>query len=131
MAGIMMKLGGYVFSLDTAAYQQLARTTAYRWQALERVNQLAALQFTGPGEDSITLNGTILPTFRGGLGQLDAMRAQAAKGEPLMMVDGRGYVHGRWVILGVNETQKTFEKGGAPLQVDFSIRLRKYDEGLK
>lgn len=129
MAGVMIKLGAYVFSLDTAAYQQLSRATAYRWQALERVNQLAALQFTGPGEDSISLNGVILPTFRGGLGQLDAMRAEAAKGEPLLMVDGRGYVHGRWVILSVNETQKTFERGGAPLQIEFSIRLRKYDEG--
>ncbi|GFM34022.1 phage tail protein [Desulfovibrio subterraneus] len=129
MAGVMIKLGAYVFSLDTAAYQQLSRATAYRWQALERVNQLAALQFTGPGEDSISLNGVILPTFRGGLGQLDVMRAEAAKGEPLLMVDGRGYVHGRWVILSVNETQKTFERGGAPLQIEFSIRLRKYDEG--
>jgi hypothetical protein len=125
----MIKLGAYVFSLDTAAYQQLSRATAYRWQALERVNQLAALQFTGPGEDSISLNGVILPTFRGGLGQLDAMRTEAAKGEPLLMVDGRGYVHGRWVILSINETQKTFERGGAPLQIEFSIRLRKYDEG--
>lgn len=129
MAGVMIKLGAYVFSLDTAAYQQLSRATAYRWQALERVNQLAALQFTGPGEDSISLNGVILPTFRGGLGQLDAMRTEAAKGEPLLMVDGRGYVHGRWVILSINETQKTFERGGAPLQIEFSIRLRKYDEG--
>ena len=129
MAGVMIKLGAYLFSLDTAAYQQLSRATAYRWQALERVNQLATLQFTGPGEDSISLNGVILPTFRGGLGQLDAMRAEAAKGEPLLMVDGRGYVHGRWVILSVNETQKTFERGGVPLQIEFSIRLRKYDEG--
>jgi hypothetical protein len=131
MAGTMIKLGSYVFSLDTAAYQQLARSTAYRWQALDRVNQHAALQYTGPGEDTITLNGVILPTFRGGLGQLDAMRAEAAKGEPLLMVDGQGYVHGRWVIQSINETQKTFERNGAPLQIDFSLRLRKYDEGQK
>lgn len=129
MAATMIKLGAYVFSLDTAAYQQLTRATAYRWQAVERFNQLAALQFTGPGEDSITLNGVILPVFKGGLGQLNAMREEAAKGEPMLMVDGRGYVHGRWVIMSVNETQKNFERNGAPLQIDFSLRLRKYDEG--
>ena len=31
MGSIMMRLGVYKFSLDTAAYQELSRTAEYRW----------------------------------------------------------------------------------------------------
>jgi len=33
----MMALGDYRFSVDTAAYQELKRSQAYRWQPQERL----------------------------------------------------------------------------------------------
>lgn len=130
MAKTMMKLGAFTFSLDTAAYQQLQRTTAYKWPAQDRAGQSAALQFMGEGEDSIGLMGVIYPHYKGGLRQVDAMRKEAAKGEPLILVDGMGWVLGKWVILSATETKKIFLEDGTPRKINFSLKLRKYSEAV-
>lgn len=77
MTKVMMMLGSYPFMLDTAAYQQLKRSSEYRWKQLDRVGRKPAQQYLGPGADQITLSGEILPHWKGGLYQVDAMRAQA------------------------------------------------------
>ena len=129
MADTMMKLGEFKFSINTAAYQQLMRSTSYNWEAQSRVGNHDALQFTGFGEDTITLKGTIYPHWRGGTKQIRDMRDMAAQGKPLMLVDGNGYVHGRWVITKVDERDSTFAAGGNPLKQQFTLALRYYDDG--
>lgn len=126
MSVVMMALGGYRFSVATAAYQDLDRNSDYRWASAERIGKDNALQFTGPGEETISLSGTILPHYRGGLGQLDAMRAEAAKGKPLILVDGLGRVWGKYCITKVHERQSAFLSVGAPLKVEFGLDLKKY-----
>jgi len=63
------------------------------------------LQYGGPGVEEMRLQGVIYPHFRGGLRQVDAMRAQAGTGVPFMMVDGMGWVWKRWVIVNVSDTK--------------------------
>jgi phage protein U len=130
MASVMMALGKYRFSIDAAAYQSLQRSTSYRWPAQERIGRAPALQFLGPGEDKITLGGTIFPHYRGGLGQMDALREEAGRGEPLLLVDGRGNVRGRFVVERVAETQSHFFADGTPRRIEFTIELASYgDDG--
>ena len=131
MADVMLQLGRYAFSIDTAAYQQLARASRYTWAAQQRVGNHDALQFTGYGADAITLTGRIYPAWRGGTGQLDAMREAAQAGEPLRLVDGLGYVHGRWVIESIDEQSDTFAPGGAPRRQQFTLQMRYYDDGAQ
>lgn len=125
---VMLQLGDYQFTINTAAYQELRRSTEYRWPSQDRVGQSAALQYTGPGADSITLTGVVFPTWRGGIGQPDAMRAEADKGKPLLMVDGQGFVHGNWVIERIEEQQGTFFSDGVPRRQGFTLQLRRYDD---
>ena len=73
----MLALGSYRFSIDTSAYQELLRTTSYRWARQPRLGRLPARQFVGPDGETITLNGVIYPHYKGGLGQLDALREEA------------------------------------------------------
>jgi len=129
MADIMLKLGPYAFGIDTAAYQQLSRATRYSWAAQQRVGTHDALQFTGYGEDAITLTGRIYPGWRGGPNQIRDMRDQAAQGEPLLLVDGNGFVHGRWVILSIEEQADTFARAGVPRRQAFTLQMRFYDDG--
>jgi len=129
MAEIMMQLGSYQFGIDTAAYQEFSRSTEYRWPSQERVGQMDALQYTGPGSDSVTLTGLVFPEWNGGTGQLDDMRREASKGEPLIMVDGLGRIHGQWVIERVEETQSTFAQRGVARRQAFTLQIRKYDDG--
>ena len=129
MSDVMMQLGSYQFSVNTAAYQDLNRSTEYRWKNQERVGQHDALQYTGTGVDSITLNGVVFPAYKGGTAQVDDMRAQAGNGQPLLLVDGRGFIHGRWVIERIDEQQTVFARAGVPRRQQFSLQIRKYDDG--
>jgi len=58
------------------------------------------------------------------------MRAEAGKMKPLILVDGRGFVHGRWVIHRVEEGQEVFAHRGAPRKQTFRMQIEKYDDGL-
>lgn len=126
MSETMMALGSYRFALNTAAYDTLKRSQSYRWQAQERLLRRPAQQFIGLGEETIELSGVIYPHFAGGLKQLDAMRKQAGRGEPLLLVDGLGFVWGQWVINQIDEEQSVFLSNGVPLKTTFSLRLSHY-----
>lgn len=127
-ASMMMQLGGYQFGILTAAYQELERATEWRWPSQDRFGLAPVLQFVGPAGDTITLPGVIFPEWRGGIGQVDAMRAEAAKGTPLSLIDGRGNTMGTWVIERVTEKQAIFAAAGVPRRQEFTLSLRRYAE---
>jgi phage protein U len=128
MSNVMMTLGDFQFGIATAAFQELDRVTEWRWASQDRFLQLPALQYVGPGGDTISLPGVIYPEYRGGLGQLDAMRAQANKGVPLTMVSGTGTVMGRWVIERLEDKQSIFAEQGVGRKQEFTLALRKFDD---
>ena len=131
---IMMALGGFRFSVNTAAYQAFSRETVYRWESVSRASNRPALQWAGFGDDSITLEGVIYPHYRGGPDQLDRMRALAGlpvhgrdrRPEPLILVDGVGRVWGKWVIVRVGEKQSNHMNTGQPLKQEFTLELKFY-----
>lgn len=125
MAQTMMSLGSFQFAIDTAAFQELSRDVEYRWQEQELVGTYDALQYTG-AKESITLAGTILPHWRGGRFQVQALRDLAGRAQPLMLIDGTGRVWGQYVIRKVSESQSTFASRGVPLRQGFTIELTRY-----
>jgi phage protein U len=127
---MMLALGPYRFSLNTSAYQSLKRSSEYRWPSIERIGKEPLLQALGPGCDRIDLDGVIYPHFRGGLGQINAMRDSAQRQEPLMLINGLGEVLGRFVITQIEESQNTFLADGAPRKIEFRLSLERYGEDL-
>jgi phage protein U len=127
---MMLALGPYRFSLNTSAYQSLKRSHEYRWPSIERIGQEPLLQAIGQGSDRIDLDGVIYPHFRGGLGQINAMRDSAQRQEPLMLINGQGNVLGRFVITQIEETQNTFLADGIPRKIEFRLSLERYGEDL-
>ncbi|WP_299084345.1 phage tail protein [uncultured Ruegeria sp.] len=131
MAEVMMQLGFFQFSIDSATYQRLSRSTEYRWARQARIGTSDALQFTGYGPETIEIEGVIYPHFRGGLKQVDRMRTQASLGLPLTLVSGIGKVLGLWVVEGISEGQEVFASQGVPHRQDFTMRMARYDSGLR
>lgn len=125
---MMLSLGQFVFSLDTLAYQQLQRATEWRHAQNARVGARAASQFVGPGDDSITLDGLLLPELAGKYASLNTLRDMAGQGAAWSLVDGNGVVYGAWVILRVNETGTLFFRDGTPRRIEFSLDLRRVDD---
>lgn len=125
---IMMILGVYPFSIHTAAYDSLQHSTEYSWQSQQRLGRKPAQQFTGFGEESISLSGLMMPDFSGGLIQLEAMRSEAEKGEPLILISGSGFVLGKFCITKVSSTSSIFWGNGAARKIEFSMDLKAYGE---
>jgi hypothetical protein len=128
MAEMMMALGDYRFSIDSAAYQQLRRTTEFQWPDQKRLWNNPALQFTGLGNDVIVLEGSVYPTYKGGLEQVEKMRKQAGDGKPLVLVDGHGNHYGQFSITRIEETQTVFLEGGIPRKQEFRLELKRFGD---
>lgn len=123
----MLMLGDFQFSLNTAAFQEKNRSTEYKWASQERFGKHEALQYVGPGADTITLPGVVYPDYRGGGGQITKLRALAAKGQPQLMIDGTGNVLGRWVIESVEERGSNFAALGIARKQEFTVKLKHFD----
>lgn len=127
-APVLMMLGGFKFSLNTAVFTEVQRGTSWRWAGQERVGQLDALQFTGPGDDRITLPGIVYPDFRGGTRNLDDLRQLASQGRPLRLILASGEILGAWVIDHVEETQAFHKPDGSFRRQAFTVSLRKFGD---
>jgi uncharacterized protein len=126
---MMMALGMFVFGLPTLAYQELQRTTEWRHASTSRIGTNPASQFLGRGEDTITLPGTLLPSLVGSPLSLDVLRKMADTGKAWPLIGGTGRIYGTWVITSISETQQVFFEDGTPRRYEFTISLKRIDDG--
>ena len=80
----------FYFNLDTAAFDELKRSSEFRWASQERLSRCPAQQAVGMGEERITLTGAIFGGFKGGIQQLDTLRSIGAQLQPLGLTTGYG-----------------------------------------
>jgi len=125
---MMLALGMFVFSLSTAAYQELQRQTDWRHTSNSRIGAAPARQFVGRGEDAITLPGVILPELAGSALSLDALRLMANTGKAWPMVEGSGRIYGLWAIESLSETKTFFFRDGTPRRIEFTLTLKRIDD---
>lgn len=123
----MMALGMFAFGLDTLAFEEMQRRTDWRHAGTERFGAAPAWQFLGPGSDTITLPGTLIPGFAGSAGALTQLRDMAATGDAWPLVESGGTVIGQFVIKGLDERRTVFLPGGAPRKIDFAVDLERVD----
>jgi uncharacterized protein len=123
---MLMSLGLFVFSLQTAPFETLKRTTAQRWAEKNRVAKGAAWQYLGPGEDTITIDGTLMPELTGGPENLDKLREMAAAGKAWILTAGTGDVLDKWFIASVDDTRSKMRGDGQARKIVFSLTLKRY-----
>ncbi|MEE8057943.1 MAG: phage tail protein [Pseudomonadales bacterium] len=135
----MMTLGVFTFSISTAAYQQIQRTTSYQWASQSRLGHPLlkhlgvggpAYQYISPGDETLNLNGTIYPHYNGGTLQTSLLRLSAGLGVALPLIEGSGYILGRWIVEQVQETDSELFSDGTPRKIEFSLSLKRYNEDL-
>lgn len=125
---MMMALGLFVFAVPTAAYQQLQRQTAWRHASQSRVGQRPAYQYLGPGEDTISLSGVLMPELTGGRVTLDLLRVMAEQGLAWPLIEGTGRIYGLWAIASISETDSVFFRDGMPRKIEFDLALTRVDD---
>jgi phage protein U len=126
---MMMSLDQFVFSLTTVPYKELQRQRTWKHRTNSRVGARDASQFTGAGDDLITLSGMIAPDNSiGSIASIDALARMGDDGEAYVLVDGIGNVYGAFVIEGLEETATFHTKEGIPRKIEFNLKLKRVDD---
>lgn len=146
MAIALMSLGENVFyvpmvEVETPGYETLQRDTSFTWIPQGRLNAPLAMQFTGPGQDTIVIEGRLFPEFFGGIRTLAALRTAGAQGKPLPLIryfpavdEETGAIQqgiqaeviGDFVIVRVRSQDKHIGSSGSPRMVEFALELQAY-----
>lgn len=121
----------YFFNLDTAAFDELRRSSAFRWASQERLTRRPAQQAIGMGDEKLTLKGAIFPGFRGGIEQLDTLRTLGGKLQPMTLTTGYGDVLGTWCMTSVEEEQSALLAGGIPRKQGFTLEFVRYGDDMQ
>jgi hypothetical protein len=125
---MLMALGLFVFSIPTLAYDELSRKAAWRHAATPRIGARDAVQFTGAGEETVSIAGNAFAELADGQASIEQLRTMGASGQAWALVDGAGQVWGSFVILTVDEKRRAFFPDGTPRQIDFAIELLRVDD---
>jgi len=123
----LLSIGMFAFSVATLSHDELKRKRSWRHATTSRIGARDATQFTGPGEDNVSISGSAYAELQDGRASLDQLAAMAATGEPQQLVDGMGSVYGSFVIVALDEGQRHFFPNGQPRRIDFSLELLAVD----
>lgn len=122
---MMMALGLFVFSLKTLPYQDMQQSVSWRHPTSSRVGQRPASQFIGVDNETITLNGVLLPELIGGRFTLFFLRKMADQGMAWPLIEGTGSLFGWFVIDSLNVTKSVFFRDGAARRIEFTLTLKR------
>jgi hypothetical protein len=122
-------LGGFVLEANAYAIDKFGRKTPYRWESQNRLVNEPALQFTGPGTETISLTGVAHLSFKGKMYQLDALREIAAEGKPKRLITGGGQNLGKFVITSISDSYSELMDDHRAKKNAYSIELKKYGGG--
>lgn len=127
---MMMIYGMMVFMRQTLPFQELQRTVDYRWPTNSRIGQRASAQFTGVGDEKITLSGELRPEITGGTISLLVLKVMADEGRAWPLIGGNGTIYGMYVVENFSETHGEFFADGTARKISFSLSLKRVDESL-
>lgn len=125
---MLMALDQFVFGLDTLAPNDMQRQLAWKYRTQSRVGARDSRQFTGTGEDSITLSGVMAAELVGSNEPLEKLEKMADAGEAYVLVDGGGHVYGAYVIDNISMTGQYLDKEGKPRRTEFRITLNRVED---
>jgi uncharacterized protein len=111
-----------VFEIAGPAYERLTRKLDVRVAKHERAGVAAVRQPLGYDE-TLDIEGALFPFWRGRVQSIEDMRAAARAMKPLLFTDGKGMVHGRWLIESVETDETLPDIDGSPRKIEFRVAL--------
>ena len=120
---MLAALGMFVFAMDTMLFDALDRRRGWRHSRTERFAAMPASQYVGPGDDQVTLSGTLVPEIAGSYSAIDTLAAMADAGEAYPLSNGAGTVYGNYTIDSLEERDSVIIDNGLPRTKAFTITL--------
>jgi phage protein U len=124
---------------DTPGFEQLQRDAQFTWVSNDRLSRDPAMQFTGPGEENIVVDGRMFPYHFGGLSTIQRLREVGRAGKPHILArfypltNPSGYaseVIGNFVIKRVRTVESKIGAIGVAHKIDFTLELCRYGDDL-
>lgn len=124
----LLALGPHMFEIAPLNFQQIERSTEALWPTISRFGGRPGRQFTGYGDDRLTISGLLFPDEMGGRAEYEAIRVTQAAAQPVLMLGwatglSAASVFGRVVILSVKDTQSLINRQGFGRKIEFSIEV--------
>lgn len=124
---MLAALGMFVFDIDSLLFEEMTRRRSWRHGRTDRFGARAAGQYLGPGEDAITLSGTLVPELAGRHSAIETLAEMAATGDAFPLADGSGTVHGNFTIENLEERKTNLLDNGQARTTGFTIELLRVD----
>lgn len=125
----LLALGPHVFEIAPLNFQEIVRDTEIKWPSISRFGGRPGRQFTGYGEDPITISGLLYPEELGGRDEFEAIKVTAKSATPVIMmgwsstIATAAKVFGRVVILRVGDTQTAISRSGQARRISYDIEV--------
>lgn len=126
---MILSLGQFVFKSDTLLFNELSRTRNYSYAKNDIAHGRERLQFTGVGDETISIPFAIFEAS--GLGKraaVDELAQMASTGGGYVLIDGTGYLYGVFVIESIDDKRGYLLQNGAPQKIDGTLKLRRVDD---
>ncbi len=124
---MLLSLGDFQFSVDSAAYDRLTIKAEYPWSKAERLGSVPQLQAVGKEHRTISISGAVFPSYNNvGDYQIESIRELAAKMTPQILVAGDGKNLGKWCVISISEDDSCFFEQGTPRKQSYTLELERY-----
>lgn len=126
---MILALGQFVFSTDTLTFDQLQRNRAWSYASNAVAQGRDRYQFTGVGEETISIPFIIYQAQGFGNRQsIDDLSEMADTGAGYVLIDGTGYIYGVFAIDSIDETRNYLTIQGVPQKIDGTLKLTRIDD---
>lgn len=126
---MLLALGQFVFNVDTLTYSEIQRSRSWSYASNSIAQGRDQHQFTGAGEDTVTIPFLIYQSHGFGTRQsIDDLSEMADSGSGYVLIDGSGYLYGVFAITSIDETRSYITNRGVARKIDGTMKLIRVDD---
>lgn len=126
---MILSLGQFVFSVDTLTFNELQRSRSWSFANNDIAQGRPQYQFTGVGEETISIPFLIYQEHGFGNRQsVDDLAEMADTGAGYVLIDGSGYIYGVFAIDSIDDNRSFLTINGVPRKVDGTLKLTRVDD---
>ena len=118
-------LGAVIVDTEPFSIDRVQSSASADIAAKPVIASMKAHEFMGPGDETLTLTGQILPFHIGGLTQLDALKEMCRAGNRFPVMRGDGVTMGWYALKSVGEGHSELAADGVGYVVKHTLSLLK------
>ena len=128
---VLMAWGPFQFETGAAAYEELRHRASSRWERHDIIGRRPAGQYLGPGEETVSLRGTVFPdvTGAGSAATITALLAAAQRKEVYTLLSSDGTIIGPFRLEKAERIGSFIDPAGAPLKLTYDLDFCAHDDG--